>query len=432
LQKESTYDLLKRWLSGEVGYKEEQQLNKHAQSDPFLADALDGYHSMPEAEHEGKIKALKAHLQEQHPTRKGRGYWMRIAASVLVLIVAAVAFWIANQTTEGQITQNEVTLDAAPGQQKKEAITELDETPPEAAEEVAIEATSPAAEEKAGPPTKPPAPARPRKIIIADDTPSNTVDQQAPIAMLEEEEMAEAKSLQADTYDNKGQAPPQKASPPEAYDRQVDVIDLQPETAETVPPPPPASQAVISGKVLDANSAGPLVGASIYIKGTKQGTITDMDGNFILPVSADTNVLELVVAYTGYAERLVKTKAGEEIQVWMDDAGVALSEVTVTSRSRFKRHKQQKAVEIAPKKGFDKYETYINKHLNYPQAAKDAGISGSVVLSFYIADNGRPRDIQVKKSLGYGCDAEAIRLLKEGPKWKGKGEQGEYTIYFEL
>ena len=38
----------------------------------------------------------------------------------------------------------------------------------------------------------------------------------------------------------------------------------------------------ISGKVIDKNSQEPVIGASVLIEGTSNGTITDLDGNFML------------------------------------------------------------------------------------------------------------------------------------------------------
>ncbi len=55
----------------------------------------------------------------------------------------------------------------------------------------------------------------------------------------------------------------------------------------------------ISGKVIDKNSEEPVIGASVLIEGTSNGTITDLDGNFMLSnVPSKGN---LVVSYIGYA-----------------------------------------------------------------------------------------------------------------------------------
>ena len=54
----------------------------------------------------------------------------------------------------------------------------------------------------------------------------------------------------------------------------------------------------ISGKVSDADSGEPLIGATIQVQGTSIGTITDADGNFNLTVSDGASVL--VVSYIGF------------------------------------------------------------------------------------------------------------------------------------
>ena len=55
----------------------------------------------------------------------------------------------------------------------------------------------------------------------------------------------------------------------------------------------------ISGKVIDKNSQEPVIGASVLIEGTSNGTITDLDGNFML--SNVPSKGSLVVSYIGYA-----------------------------------------------------------------------------------------------------------------------------------
>jgi len=63
------------------------------------------------------------------------------------------------------------------------------------------------------------------------------------------------------------------------------------------------------------------------------------------------------------------------------------------------------------------YQQYLKDSLRYPVAALDAKIKGTVTLQFTVGFNGEISQIKVIKSLGYGCDKEAIRLLKEGPAW---------------
>lgn len=68
---------------------------------------------------------------------------------------------------------------------------------------------------------------------------------------------------------------------------------------------------------------------------------------------------------------------------------------------------------------------FIESNKVVPEAAKKAGISGTVSVSFTIEANGEITNIKITKSLGYGCDEEAIRIVKlmKG-KWTPKSVNG--------
>lgn len=70
-----------------------------------------------------------------------------------------------------------------------------------------------------------------------------------------------------------------------------------------------------------------------------------------------------------------------------------------------------------PEVGFPEFYDYMRKNLRYPEAAREKEIEGKVVLQFVITQKGRVANMRVVKGLGYGCDEEAIRLVKEGPSW---------------
>ncbi len=71
---------------------------------------------------------------------------------------------------------------------------------------------------------------------------------------------------------------------------------------------------------------------------------------------------------------------------------------------------------VQPVPGWDIYRKYLEDNIRKPAA--DANISGSVLLSFELDDKGKPVKLNVLKGLTEACDAEAIRLIKEGPAWK--------------
>lgn len=83
---------------------------------------------------------------------------------------------------------------------------------------------------------------------------------------------------------------------------------------------------VVSGTVLDATGE-PIIGASVVEKGTTNGTVTDLDGKFILTVSSAK--AELEVSYIGYKTQVLKPQAGKQLAVTMSEDTEVLDEVVV-------------------------------------------------------------------------------------------------------
>ena len=86
---------------------------------------------------------------------------------------------------------------------------------------------------------------------------------------------------------------------------------------------------------------------------------------------------------------------------------------------------------LEPAEGFVNFDDYVMNNLKTPEELKTKTITGEVQLSFDVDKEGQATNITVVKSLCQKCDEEAIRLLKEGPKWKrGKNKKGKITIKF--
>lgn len=70
----------------------------------------------------------------------------------------------------------------------------------------------------------------------------------------------------------------------------------------------------VTGQIADAKTNEPLIGVPVKVKGTTTGAVTDVDGNFTLPLAAGT--YELEIAYIGYDPKIigdVEVKDGETI-----------------------------------------------------------------------------------------------------------------------
>jgi TonB family protein len=76
---------------------------------------------------------------------------------------------------------------------------------------------------------------------------------------------------------------------------------------------------------------------------------------------------------------------------------------------------------------------FLGQNIKYPEAASRANVSGRVFLSFVVTQTGDIQDIMVLKGIGFGCDAEAIRVLKSFPKWEpGKQDGVPVNVRYNL
>ncbi len=94
----------------------------------------------------------------------------------------------------------------------------------------------------------------------------------------------------------------------------------------------------LSGKVTDAGSGSPIVGASVILTSTKAGTKTDVEGNFFLQVhTGETYAIE--VSNIGYQTKLINDikaidRDNAAINVALEQVSAELSAVVVTSSAR--------------------------------------------------------------------------------------------------
>ena len=76
---------------------------------------------------------------------------------------------------------------------------------------------------------------------------------------------------------------------------------------------------------------------------------------------------------------------------------------------------------------------YIAKQVKYPPEAKKAGAQGRVFIGFIVEPDGSLSDYKVLRGIGYGCDEEALRVVKSMPKWqpgmhRGKAVRVQYLV----
>ena len=476
--------LLGKLIDGSIDQAERHRLDALAKSDPFLADAIEGF-----AEGAGSNESLnliRAELSKRvgYEGKEGRiPIWMRSAAAVAVILVGIWVIRSSFSTETVQMADNQAVI---------ENPIQIHATDELAAQSTSLDLDSHQVEIRGTPKT-----AGNNPVVVIDGIQIKEelqpLQEQA-IKRTEESRqlsggriLAELKNLDDSSQKLTEEQEKEfiKIATPSGSDIEKKIADMQeslaeqPVTADYEVPLVPVENdnkdvdpsaitqeamqtwqpgdvqnkelmsnalvqqsrsegltvvptgSFISGKVQD-DTGFPLIGANVLLSKSFSGTITDIDGNFKLTVP-DSGSHDLVVNYVGYNDANVTAVPGEDVTISMDSDGIALSEVVVSDLG-VKRKQREVNITAAPIEGMRDYKKHIRDNLRYPEAAKEADIRGKVQLQFTVLPDGTPSNIRILKSLGYGCDAEAIRLIEEGPHWKvdpeGYSAQVEFSIKF--
>jgi len=124
----------------------------------------------------------------------------------------------------------------------------------------------------------------------------------------------------------------------------------------------------VTGTVVDATGE-PVIGATVMQKGTTNGTVTDIDGNYTLDVPAGAT---LVISYIGMATQEVSANGGT---VTLQDDSKALDEVVVTALG-MKRDKKALGYAVTELKGEE-----LNANLINPVQALQGKVAGVEISS---------------------------------------------------
>jgi len=190
---------------------------------------------------------------------------------------------------------------------------------------------------------------------------------------------------------------------------------------------------VFRGRVTDNNNNA-LPFSNITNLNDNIGTYSDARGNFIL--TSPDSILNVQIRSLGFETtnaRLLPTSQENKIQLEGDNSITAKVLDTVKRNTNRSRDSNMTLEEPEPADGWNNYDMYLANNLKTPESFRSKQRSGTVELAFDVDNNGAPYNIVVKKSLCDSCDKEAIRLIKEGPKWKRKlkkGSKAKVTVSF--
>jgi protein TonB len=78
----------------------------------------------------------------------------------------------------------------------------------------------------------------------------------------------------------------------------------------------------------------------------------------------------------------------------------------------------------SPTGGYPGFYKFVRENLKYPELAIKEGVEGSVRLQFVVSKDGSISHIKVIAGIGSGCDEEAVRIVKQSPKWQPAVDKG--------
>ena len=106
-------------------------------------------------------------------------------------------------------------------------------------------------------------------------------------------------------------------------------------------------------------------------------------------------------------------------KITIDSSFFELTDVDYTPPKRISNYNPtEHSLEASFFGGYQKEAEHIASYIQYPEAAKNNKITGTVLLELAINSFGEVTDIKLIKGIGYGCDEEAIRLIKLMPMFE--------------
>lgn len=405
-----TPEILRLYLAGKLNAEQMHQVEKLMLDDSFYTDALDGFDEFSEAVLDQDLHALDNRLDEMLEESKPAIWlhWRKLAAAVILIGVCTSIFLL---------TQNEAPLPT-------KELTENKKTKP--VDTAAVETKQPSAKidttltEKA--PTQLQASEKaPIELNEIEEEISIDLDieisEEALAEIIFEEEVGDIVTSQAAVENERAALQKRNDSLLQSKAAGVASARLNTQAAEASAASFLSKENVLVGQVIDEAGLA-LPGVTILKKGTDQGVSSNANGWFYLnqPDSSATYLAQ----FLGYVTQEFEPVTQDTIRIQLEPDVQALGEVVVTGLGRQTVTEPIKAKEAEPVIGYKEFQQYIKDNIRYPDAARANKIRGRVVVSFTVESSGIIDNLIVEKSLGYGCDEEALRLIKEGPNWNAK------------
>jgi TonB family protein len=408
-----TPEVLRDYHAGQLSKEQMHQVEKLMLDDPFYADALEGLEEYPADIIDQDLDALDQRLDELTQEAPSGFPWFKMAAAIILIATVAGLFWI-NQDKEIPSDAEEIRMEEAappaPGSTQPSVLQDASTTSPSPALKKAEDS-----------------------IILPD----NRLEEKLNAGIEEEEVSIEADEMMImEEATEAARAVPKvtKLSAPKGvdqveinipmynYDVSIDSVNqvLRRRVAGVAMSKARAAASTnttktLKGRIVDSDDKMALPGVNILIKGTTTGAVTNAKGFYEINLS--TTPVTLVYRYLGYVTQEIVIVDQDSLNLSLVPDDVSLGEVVVTG-IQWQEDENKRIDEFAqPEDGYSIFNQYLKENLVYPRAQLGSGIKGSVALRFTVDEDGQVTNFDITKSLGEAFDQEAIRLIREGPKW---------------
>lgn len=448
---------IKRYLSGAMSPAEMHAIEMAALDDPFLAEAMEGYEMLEEKDYSNELLLLKKEFSNplqktESPVilvRKAAVYkWWRAAAAIFIIGISAATaylFTTGKQDTEKEHTAkllDAVTVDSAP------AIARVDSAAviPDRNNNVASVSSSGTYE------------------LSADQNSSGTIStlikDSLQFASADRRSRADSDFVYIPSTPVYAYTPTTKDDAANYYRTEEDKKTK--ELSETVTAGNAASSTLNATEInidnlkqeslkYKNNQAGngltnnfyaqvvtpdnkPVSFANVKVAQNKKPVSTDANGVFQWK-SNDTSV-KVTVSSAGYApQKFTLQNSVPQNTIVLQPQEVATEKVVAAAnvkrlakarqavRDSTEEDDEEEDEYAEPTGGWVEYNNYLNNNLVMPGEAITKNIHGEVEVFVKLKSNGEIRQAKVAKTLCAQCDAEALRLVKEGPKFELKNNK---------
>ncbi len=401
---------LKRYEAGEMTFQEMYRVEKLLLEQPFYADAAEGISELKKdkVSVDKNLNDLKARLgnrintstDKPTPALRITRIWKPVSIAAALLMVFAGTYYIIDYKQQ----DNNSTI-ILKNQDKTDDLSEPIAQAPIAKEDHTTLS-------KTRIPTEP-------KVIEKKQTESINQAQAvlretaAPPLSVEE---TEAKEVESSVITERIAETPTLAPEPLVLQKKsgAEIDEISPES-RTLGGAARMARATISGKVVDEENQ-PMKDVTVNIKGKADGIRTDEEGRFSLRDARKGDIIVFNNLTMPQMEVPLKNVLPGKI-VYSEDNIKLAGKPKVSVSSPHDAMLGKAATDARPEFGWEAFEVYLKENTKRPPKALQSNIQGRVIVSFTVNEKGELSDFSIIRSLGFGCDEEAIRIIKNGPKW---------------